>query len=80
MNIFQAAKKCNVSLKYLIDIGCVNVNVTNKYNQTPLHIACKYNQVGNVKILLKNNANMFIIDKYGKYPIHYITDSKRALK
>ncbi|NCC61470.1 MAG: ankyrin repeat domain-containing protein [Verrucomicrobiae bacterium] len=49
-----------------------NVNAKDGYNNTPLHMAAKYNpNSGVVLILLNAGANAKAKDNYGNLPIYY---------
>merc|ERR1712020_99534 len=48
------------------------VNARNAHQQTPLHLASKYNQKGNVVMLLLNsNTKVAVFDVDNKSPLHY---------
>ena len=49
----------------------VDVNATNKGNNTPLHIACMNNNTEIAKTLLSNGANPNLINNESKKPLNY---------
>lgn len=50
----------------------ININQQDKDGDTPLHIAIFLANFKIVKILLENNADPLIIDKWGQTPLHRI--------
>ena len=48
-----------------------NLNEIYEYNDTPLHIAVKYNQINTVELLCANNITVNISNLYNLYPIDY---------
>jgi ankyrin repeat protein len=67
------------AIEYLLDNGAF-VNALNKNNETPLNIAVsrnsEYENIGNIVILLRKNANPNIPDKYGTVPLSYSNNDK----
>jgi len=57
-------------VKYLIDHGAP-ITVYDKYNVTPLHLACKYQYESIVKLLLDNGADPDVSDSLHMTPLHY---------
>jgi ankyrin repeat protein len=68
-NISQNTK-LNI-IKFLVNNN-VNPNKYNKYNTTPLHLACKYQLDTIIDYLLSINVNSNIQDNLGYTPFHYI--------
>lgn len=56
--------------KLCIDIGA-NVSESNKYNITPLHLACQYQLTHVCDLLIKSNSDINKKDNSGKTPFHY---------
>lgn len=54
----------------------LDVNVTNKNGQTPLHYAAKNNFVHTFNLLMCNNANTEAKDRFGKTPIDIATENQ----
>ena len=61
------ATKC---LKVLIEQG-INVNIQNKYGDTPLHFAISTNKFEIVKLLILKGANVNIQNNRGCTPLHF---------
>ena len=57
-------------IKFLVQ-NDVNPDKPNKENQTPLHLACKYQYADIVKYLLSLDVNVNYQDNYGATPFHY---------
>ena len=57
----------------LIEAGA-NVNVTNSYGATPLHIAVTWRSEAMVAILVKAGAEVNAKDDWGKRPLHNARD------
>jgi len=55
-------KYYNDIIHLLLDTSNININITNKYNHTPLYIACKKSKinVNIIKILVENGAKLII--------------------
>lgn len=63
------AWQCNVGIdptKELIKQG--DINYQDGENNTLLHYACMYRSIPIVKLLLQNDANLTITNRYGKTP------------
>jgi ankyrin repeat protein len=58
-------------IKFLVTNGC-NPDKPNKYNITPLHIACKQQLEEVVKYLLEIGCNPNYKDNMGLTPFHYL--------
>ncbi len=72
--IFKHIANDNIAqLENLIKNGKnININQQDKDGDTPLHIAIFLANSKIVKILLENNADPLIIDKWGQTPLHRI--------
>ncbi len=57
------------TLKLLLDYGA-NVDVTNNWGETPMHLAVKNNQIEKVKMLLEKGANCNVLNHGGQSPLH----------
>ena len=57
-------------IKFLVQ-NDVNPDKPNKENQTPLHLACKYQYADIVKYLISLDVNVNYQDNYGATPFHY---------
>jgi hypothetical protein len=57
-------------IKFLVQ-NDVNPDKPNKENQTPLHMACKYQYADIVKYLISLDVNVNYQDNYGATPFHY---------
>ena len=66
----KASKWSSQDLKSLIRNKSVNVNITNDYGETPLHIAVLKRRRSSVKILLNNGADVNRKDIDGATPVH----------
>ncbi len=53
----------------------LDANYKDRYGQTPLITACKYNNLEIAKFLINNNATFNIIDFNGKSALDYATDN-----
>jgi len=62
--------KLNV-IKFLVQ-NKVNPEKPNKYNQTPLHLACKKQYCLIIEYLLKLGVNINFQDNIGNTPLHYL--------
>jgi len=53
-------------------------DVTNldEFENTPLHIACRYGDLARVHVLLEHDAEVNILNRYGKTPFHYAMKAK----
>jgi ankyrin repeat protein len=63
----------NISI-YIIEFLLLhngNINITNKYGQTPLHLSCKLNYHDITRFLLFKKCNIDALDVYGKTPLIY---------
>ena len=58
-------------IKFLVNNGA-NPDKPNKYNQTPLHLACKYQYDLIVEYLLSIDVNPNFKDNMGLTPFHYL--------
>jgi ankyrin repeat protein len=56
-----------------------NINAKNEYNQTPLHLACKYGKYDIVQKLLETGANHQALNGNGQKPIDLIDDNNCQL-
>ena len=61
--------------KVLIEAG-VNINYVVNYDGNPLHLACKYNNLNLIELLLDNGADEYIKNKSGKIPIECTTNEE----
>lgn len=64
-------------VKFLINKG-VSPSASDKYNITPLHIACQKQCCAIVNMLLQNGANPNAEDSSGMTPMHYATMGKET--
>lgn len=60
-----------VVIKYMIDHGA-DINAKTNYNNTPLHLAAKFNLIGVLKILLQNRAEIDVKNDGGNTPLHEV--------
>jgi ankyrin repeat protein len=83
MDIFEAVKNNNIDkVKELLNSG-IDVNIQDKHNWTPLHIACLNHQLANVKLLLSHpDININIKNKDGQTPLDKVCEheSEKSLK
>lgn len=56
-------------LFYLLKAKLLDINVTQKFKQTPLHYAAYHNKVSCVKLLLENNADRNLKNHRGNTPV-----------
>jgi ankyrin repeat protein len=71
--------------RLLLERG-THVNVLDKNNATPLHLAARYGRVGVVRVLLEHGASVDAEDKEGSTPLHavavglayYVRQNERA--
>ena len=59
-------------LKELINNRNIDVNVKNKFDQLPLHVACKKEYYEIIKLLI-TKSDKTELDVFGNAPIHYLT-------
>jgi hypothetical protein len=59
------------SVKRLLSIRNINVNVKDVYGETPLHWAAKNGHVEIARVLLQNGAEVNVRNNYGNTPLHY---------
>ncbi len=57
-------------IQWLLDRGA-NLNVRDDYEQTPLHLATRYERDEVAKALLDRGANLNVQDDFGFTPLHY---------
>jgi len=72
---------CIFNEKYLSEIAIyiieflllhnANINITNKYGETPLHLCCKFSFTKITEFLIYKNCNIDVKDKFGKTPLMY---------
>ena len=55
---------------------CVNINVYDELNRSPLHYAVRSKKHGIIKLLCENKAVINCADAYGKTPFHYATQQQ----
>ncbi len=60
-----------VEICYFLINKHIFLNQQNNHKLTPLYLACHYNLVGVVASLLKNNANINILDSKGDSPFYH---------
>lgn len=72
--IDMTEKQKNELVEFFIQKG-VAVNMPNKFNITPLHIAAKRHYSMIIQTLINAGANLNAIDNYGKSPLHYATSN-----
>ena len=65
-------------IKFLVQNG-VNPDKPNKDNQTPLHLACKYQFADIVEYLISLGVNLNYQDNYGAAPFHYALQGRLVL-
>ncbi len=65
-------------IKFLVQNG-VNPDKPNKDNQTPLHLACKYQYADITEYLVSLGVNLNYQDNYGAVPFHYALQGSLAL-
>jgi len=70
---FAAMNGMNDVVELLIQKGAY-INILDENGNTPLHIACKYNQVNTAILLLKLGANC-VNNRLKQYPIELFTDN-----
>ena len=69
-DIFKACCKGNAEEVADLISRCANVNATNEYMTTPLHLVSSEGHDPIVDILLKNGANINATNKYMRTPLH----------
>ena len=57
-------------LAVLEELGKADVNATDAWERTPLHVAAQYGSVGNVQWLLDNGADVSLVDDEGRTALH----------
>ena len=70
LDIFEAVKNDDLTAVQKCINNGVDVNATDEYGDTPLHIAVFYGYIGICELLLKNKANVNAINKKGSTPLH----------
>jgi ankyrin repeat protein len=48
------------------------VNAKNLLGHTPLHVACRYNHISAIRVLLDNNAVTHAVDMFGETALHHM--------
>ena len=77
MKLFDAINQNNISqLKELLEAGA-EINITNQYGETPLHLARSKEQI---KLLLETGANPNIQDKFGETPLHWCWNNLEKIR
>ncbi len=64
-----AQKPCPITLEFLIEQG-LDVNLTNRFKQTLLHLAAHGGQVANIKLLVEKGAHLNAQDLSKKTPLY----------
>ena len=59
-------------IKFIIEDVGIDVNVRDMCDLTPLHVACRFNQVDIVKYLIENNADIHAKSESGLTPIQSV--------
>ncbi len=67
----------NPVIPLLIDRGA-DINARDKYNETPLHKACRTMDTISIGLLIDAGADVTIKDKRGQTPLHYLLNNGRA--
>ena len=68
---FASASSNQEVVEFLLKLNKISVNATNHFNQTPLMHACiDGGRLDNIKMLLKNGANIQARDYYGSTVLH----------
>lgn len=75
-DFFSDAKKLDL-IKLCISKG-VDVSTSNKYNITPLHLACSIQSLNIVELLLINGAEINKRDSNGRTPFYYAVVGKNV--
>ena len=70
-----AAKRNRSEMIKFFLIAGAKIDLEDITGKTALHIACMYNVVENVKVLLYEYASPFKMDHEGKYPGDYAVDT-----
>ncbi len=65
------------TVKFLIDMGC-DINLKNFFGLTPLMQATQCNNIEIVELLIKNNANVNLKDKFDKTALIRLCDSSNC--
>jgi ankyrin repeat protein len=60
--------------------GLVDINISDLSENTPLHIAVKYRHENIAAILLRNGADMMVVNKFGNMPADYIKDHRKLIR
>ncbi|XP_019855632.1 PREDICTED: tankyrase-like [Amphimedon queenslandica] len=62
-------------IKLLITKGKADVNAVDKYNETPLHNACRFGEADIVKLLItKGNADVNAVDEKNRTPLFHAVE------
>lgn len=65
-------------LEHILKLKLVDVNIVDKESKTALILAVQDNQIEVVKLLLKYEARVDIIDDYGRMAIHYAVENNNS--
>jgi hypothetical protein len=57
----------------------IDVSLSDRYNITPLHLACQFQHKKIIELLLENGAEVNKTDSFGKSAIHYAVTGKDTL-
>jgi ankyrin repeat protein len=55
---------------YLLDMGQIDIECRNKYEQTPLWLAARSGRLEVTQLLLEHRANLYVQDMKGCTPLH----------
>eukprot|EP00111_Clytia_hemisphaerica_P002412 TCONS_00006912-protein len=76
--LHYAIRAKNVELtEKLIKLG-IDLNRCNKLAQSPLHLSISVENTAILRLLLKKNANLWVQDNNGCYPVHYIAKTRNT--
>lgn len=82
LNIFRCCENDDVVSLYSIKCLKDNLNIRNKFEQTPLHICATYDSEHCLKFLIESGADVNIKDYKGRSPLHLAAkyESSKCLK
>ncbi|MCP5051166.1 MAG: ankyrin repeat domain-containing protein [bacterium] len=63
-----------------VRLGLIDIDVSDKDENTPLHKAVRFRRYGVAALLLKSGADMLVTNKHENMPADYVKDDKKLIR